>query len=251
MRKLCFYIQKGGVGKTTIAATAALGIARQGRKTVLVDADPQGNASSWYCGQTAEIEHDITDVLTGKALPAKALKEITAGLWLLPSAALGGSLKEWSETKLSQSPKAFEFLNADLAALGFEYAVYDCSPSFSQLERAVIACADEIVNPLCPEYFSVDGIEIFLFGLRSIEEAYRRKVQNNKIVLNMLNRSFARHIEFQRVIEKLDYQVFIIPQDARIAESQIARLNLYDFAPQAKSIPYFEALTASLLREGV
>ena len=247
MRKLCFHIQKGGVGKTSVSGTIAASLARRGAKTVLIDSDPQGNSSSWYCDEL--VEHDIADVLTGRAELSQVIKPLSANLCVIPVVAIGGNLKEWSETKLTQTPKAFEFLNADLASLGFDYAVFDCSPSFSQLERAVIAEVDEVINPLSPEFFSVDGIEIFLAELRTIEQSYRRKIQNNKIVLNMVNKSFARHKEFCRVIEKLDYQVFIIPQDSKIAECQIARQNLYDFAPQAKSLPYFESLTDSLMKE--
>lgn len=50
VRKICFHIQKGGVGKTSVSGAVDAGLARRGKKTVFVDADPQGNASSWYCG---------------------------------------------------------------------------------------------------------------------------------------------------------------------------------------------------------
>jgi cellulose biosynthesis protein BcsQ len=245
MKKICFHIQKGGVGKTSVSGTVASSLARQGKKTVFVDCDPQGNASSWYCGEV--IDYDIADILARRASLGQAVKHIADNLFMVPVVAIGGTLKEWSETKLVQNPKAFEFLMTDLEGIGFEYAIFDCSPSFSQLERAVIAVADEVVNPLSPEFFSIDGIEIFIAELRKIEGDYRRKIQNDKIALNMVNKSFARHREFQRVLGDLSYQIFVIPQDAKIAECQIAHKSLYDFAPQAKSIPNFEALTAALL----
>lgn len=245
MKKICFHLQKGGVGKTSVSGTVASSLARQGKKTVFVDCDPQGSASSWYCGEV--IDYDLADVLARRVPLAQAVKRIAGNLAMVPVVALGGTLKEWSETKLVQNPKAFESLMADLEGMGFEYAVCDCSPSFSPLERAVIAAADEVVNPLSPEFFSVDGIEIFVAELRKIEQVFRRTIQNDKIALSMVNKSFARHREFQRVLGDLDYQIFVIPQDAKIAECQIAHKSLYDFAPQAKSIAYFEALTAALL----
>ena len=245
MRKVCFHIQKGGVGKTSISGTVAAGLARMGKKTVFIDADPQGNASSWFCGES--IKNDLGDILSRKSSLHDALINISPSLSMVPVIAMGGSLKKWSETELNQDPKAFEFLIGDLASMGFEFAVFDCSPSFSQLERAIIAEMDEVVSPLSPEFFSVDGIEIFVAELRNIEKKYRRKIRNDKIALNMLNRSFSRHKAFQEALEKLDYQIFTIPQDAKIAECQIAHKNLFDFAPNAKSLSSFEALIKSLV----
>jgi cellulose biosynthesis protein BcsQ len=247
MRKICFHIQKGGVGKTSISGTIAANLARQGKRVIFVDADPQGNASSWYCEEV--IEHDIADVLSHHATLDQTIKTIAPNLAMLPIVAIGGTLKEWSETKLQSNPKAFEFLTADLAEKGYEYAIFDCSPSFSQLERAVIAEMDEVINPLSPEFFSVDGVEIFVNELNKIEEAYRRKIRNDKIALNMLNRSFSRHKAFQEALSKLNYQIFTIPQDAKIAECQIAHKSLYDFAPSSKSIPAFETLTRAIIAE--
>jgi cellulose biosynthesis protein BcsQ len=245
MRKICFHIQKGGVGKTSVSGAVAAGLARRGKKTVFIDADPQGNASSWYCGET--VKADIGDILAHRAGLPEAVKEIAPSLAMVPVIAIGGTLKRWSETELAADPKAFEFLAGDLAALGFEYAVFDCSPSFSQLERAVIAEMDEVVSPLSPEFFSVDGIEIFVAELRDIERKHRRNIRNDKIALNMVNKSFSRHRAFQEALAKLDYRIFPIPQDAKIAECQIAHKSLYDFAPGAKSIPAFDALTEALL----
>ena len=245
MRKICFHIQKGGVGKTSISGTVAAGLARRGKKTVYIDADPQGNASSWYCGET--VRADIGDILARRAGLPETVKDIAPSLSMVPVIAIGGTLKRWSETELTADPKAFEFLTGDLSALGFEYAVFDCSPSCSQLERAVIAEMDEVVNPLSPEFFSVDGIEIFVAELRAIEQKYRRKIRNDKIALNMVNKSFSRHRAFQEALARLDYRIFTIPQDAKIAECQIAHKSLYDFAPGAKAIPAFEALTDALI----
>ncbi|GMO41737.1 MAG: ParA family protein [Treponemataceae bacterium] len=245
MKKLCFHIQKGGVGKTSISGNVADCLARNGKKTILIDCDPQGNSSSWLC--TAEIRYDIGDVLSGGCKPESAVVPLKNNLSVLPVIAIGGHLKEWSETKLVQQPKAFEFLMSDIAAMGFDVAVLDCSPSFSMLEMALIAHVDEVINPLSPEFFSVDGIEIFQHELQKIEKANRKKILNNKIVVNMLNKSFARHKEFYEELQKLRYEVFTIPQDSKIAECQIAHQSIFDYAPSARSVAHFESLTQRLL----
>ena len=245
MRKICFHIQKGGVGKTSVSGNVAALMAREGKKTLLVDFDPQGNLSSWFCREKPD--HDIAGVITGSAGAEESLHKIEENLFLLPVIAIGGTLKTWAETELVRSPRSIEFLVSDLEKLGFEYAFFDCSPSFSLLERSVISCMDETVNPLSAEFFSIDGIESFVNELRNIEKANRRTIQNDKIVVNLLNRSFARHRAFLEELKKLRYRVFVIPQDSKIAECQIAHKSLVDFEPRAKSLPFFTELVQSFM----
>ena len=245
MRKICFHIQKGGVGKTTVTGNVATLLAREGKKTLLVDFDPQANLSSWFCMDRPE--YDIADVITGQISAEKALYPLEGGASILPVIAIKSGLKKWAETELIRSPRGVEFLISDLENLGFDYALFDCSPSFSLLERSVISCMDEVINPLSAEFFSIDGIESFVEELRNIEKANRKIIKNDKIVVNLLNRSFARHRAFLEELEKLRYKVFVIPQDSRIAECQIAHKSLIEFEHRAKSLPFFMELVHSIL----
>jgi cellulose biosynthesis protein BcsQ len=185
--------------------------------------------------------------LSGTAQAADVIREIAPNLFLLPVIAIGGDLKKWSETELIQNPKAFEFLNEDLAKLGFAVAIFDCSPSFSQLERAILAEMDEVINPLTPEFFSIDGIETFTYELGKIEKAHRRTIINNKIVVNMMNRSFVRHKEFHKELGKLNYRIFTVPQDSKVAECQIAHQPVYHFTRSARAIPEFEEIAKAIV----
>jgi len=245
MRKICFHVQKGGVGKTSVTGNIAALMAREGKKTLLVDCDPQANTSSWFYPDGAR--YDIADAITGQVSAEKVLCSLGENLSLIPVIAIGGNLKQWAETELVRTPRAVEFLISDLENLGFEYAFFDCSPSFSLLERSVIACMDEVINPLSAEFFSIDGIEAFVNELRNIEKANRRTIKNDKIVVNLLNRSFARHRAFLEELKKLQYQIFVIPQDSKIAECQIAHKSLVDFEPRAKSLPFYTELVQSIL----
>ena len=245
MKKICFHIQKGGVGKTSVTGNVAALLAREGKKTLLADLDPQANTTSWFLRE--EPEYDIADVITAHVGPEKAIRPIGSCFDLLPVIASKGSLKQWAETDLARNPRTVEFFISDLENLGYDYALFDCSPSFSLLERSVIACMDEVINPLSAEFFSIEGIESFVNELRNIEKANRRTIKNNKIVVNLLNRSFARHRVFLEELKKLQYRVFVIPQDSKIAECQIAHKSLADFEPRAKSLPYFMDLVNSLM----
>ncbi|GHU22195.1 hypothetical protein FACS1894172_15240 [Spirochaetia bacterium] len=247
MYKLCFHIQKGGVGKTTISCTIAHALARRGFRVALIDCDPQGNATSWvYPG---DMNYDIADVLLGTQPLKNVLLPVNDTLSFLPVFSVGGQLREWAESKLAKDPRAFEFLLSDLSKMDFEYAILDCSPAFTLLERAIVGVVDEVINPITPEYFGVDGIEIFTSILEEVEHANRRKIRNNKIVLNMLNKSFVRHKVFAEAFYKLNYQLFTIPQDSKLAECQAVQKSIYEYEPKARCIPEFEALIDVLVSE--
>ncbi|GHU24788.1 hypothetical protein FACS1894172_15530 [Spirochaetia bacterium] len=239
MKKICFHIQKGGVGKTTISCTVAWGLARRGCRVVLLDCDPQANTTSWVC--TKQFRYDFTDIFRGRSIDEVSVP-INDNLSLIPVFSIDGELKNWSETRLAESPRAFEFLLDDLSKMGFDYAILDCSPSFSLLEKAIVCASDEVINPLSPEFFSVDGIEIFSNILQGLERNNRRKIKNDKIVLNMLNKSFATHRAFSESLQQLNYHIVTIPQDRKLAECQGAQKSIWEYDPKARCIPAFEQL---------
>jgi cellulose biosynthesis protein BcsQ len=247
MRSIAFHIQKGGTGKTSCAGTVAAGLARRGLKTALIDCDQQGNASSWFL--TAAIDCELADVLLAQTKTEQALAEIAPCLSILPVSPLDGNLTAFAETQLIKNPKAFEFLIADLKALGFAFAIFDCSPSFSQLERAVIGAVDEVITPLTPEYFSMDGIEIFTQELAQIRKAMRRAITHDKIICNMVNRSFSHHTAFSENLKKLSYRIFTVPQDTRIPRAQIYHQHIFGFDPKSKAIPAFEEIIQTITEE--
>ena len=240
MVTIAFHIQKGGTGKTSCAGTVAGGIARLGYKTALIDCDQQGNTSSWFL--TDSIAYELSDVLTGKTETGRALKEIAPSFFLLPVSPLDGNLTAFAENHLIRNPKCFEFLIADLASAGFKYIIFDCSPSFSQLERAVIGAVDEVITPLTPEYFSMDGIEIFTKELSRIRRAMRRPIIHDKIICNMVNRSFSHHLAFRGNLQKLSFRVFTVPQDTNIPKAQIYHQSIFDYDPKSRSVPSFEEI---------
>jgi len=245
MTSIAFYIQKGGTGKTSCAGNIASGLSRFGHKTALIDCDQQGNSSSWFL--TSPITFELSDVLSGKADTSKAFIEIGPHLSLMPVSPLDGNLTAFSETQLIKNPKAFEFLLKDLEDLGFSFVIFDCSPSFSQLERAIIGAVDEVITPLTPEFFSMDGIEIFTVELQQIRKAQRRNIRHNKIICNLINRSFSHHLAFYENLNKLNYQIFTVPQDTHIPKAQIFHKNIYDFDPRSKAIPALDSLVKAIM----
>lgn len=246
MIKTGFHIQKGGVGKTSLSGNIADLAARQGVKVALVDADPQANTSTWFLGEK-QINHELADVLQEKVDIEDALVKVSPTLFVLPTFAIGGNLKLFSEMQLLEQPYIFETLLEKIEDLGFELTIFDLSPGMSRLEKAVILALDEVITPLTPEYFSIDGVEIFRAELRKLNEAYRREIIHRRIVCNAINRGFRRHRKFHKHFEDLNYELYTVAQDAKIPESQVLNMTLFEYYPKAKTIPELRRLAAAIM----
>ncbi len=244
MVKIAFHIQKGGVGKTTLSGNTAFSLALKGKKTVLIDCDPQGSLSTWLL-KTAP-DYELADVLNKTVNTATALVQLNDRLSIIPTFGLERNLKIFAETIIQRKQNCFKQLNRDLADLEFDFAIFDLSPGMSLLEMNVIASMDEVITPLTPEYFSLDGIEIFATSLKWINEDYETAVKHKKIIINNMNHSFRRHNAVFDAIKTKGYEIFTIPQDSKIAEVQAINQSIYSY-PASKTIPEFDRLTAALI----
>lgn len=243
MKKIAFTIQKGGTGKTTLAGNTAHALSRK-QRTVLVDGDPQGSSSSWLLKEAPGYE--LADVLLGAASVQQAVVYVTDTFAVLPTFGLDGALQEFADMKMVSRPFIFEDLCSELEKMGFEVAVFDLGPGMSLLEKYVILAMDEVVTPLTPEFFSLDGIQIFSNELAKINKDYRKVVQHRRIVANCVNRSFRRHMAIYEQFEKLDYELFTIGQDSKIAECQLYHQSIFDYDPGNKVIPEIEKLATAI-----
>lgn len=244
MRKVAFYLQKGGVGKTTLAGNVAYA-ASAAKRTVLIDADPQGNSTSWLLREPPE--HELADVLAGHSTAQSALVEISENLSILPTFTIGGDLQNFADWKIGSQPFIFDDLCETLAASGFELAIFDLSPGLRLLEKYVILAMDEVVTPLTPEFFSIDGIEIFTTALANINKDFRRNVQHRVIVANQMNRSFRRHRMIHDKFSSLEHVMFTVPQDAKIAEAQLAHETIFTYDPESRAIPALRKLATAII----
>ena len=166
----------------------------------------------------------------------------------MPTFGLNGNLKQYAETQLNDEPFIFEDLCAELEKISFEVAIFDLSPGMSRLEKCVLLAMDEVITPLTPEFFSIDGITIFNNELKKINKAYRRNVQHKKVVANNINKSFKRHNIYYNQFKNLDYELFTIGQDSKLAEAQIYNQSIFDYYPESKTIPEIEKLTEAIVR---
>ena len=116
-KTVAFHLQKGGVGKTTISGTLACQSALEGHKTLILDCDPQGNLSSWFLKEPPKFE--LSDVLQGRCYVGNAIVAAPEleNLSILPTFGIGGTLKNYSETKLAEEPFILQDLVKEFALM--------------------------------------------------------------------------------------------------------------------------------------
>lgn len=245
MKKIAFQIQKGGVGKTTLSGNIAFSLSLF-KKTILIDCDPQGNLTSWFV--TEPMEWEFADILLENTTIKDTLKKVRENLWFIPTFAIDGSLKNWSETTLFQKPFAFVDIISQIEKFGFEYAIFDLGPGISNLERSILACMDEVVGVAAAEFFSFDGLEMFNNELKKLKSDRRATFKNNKLVINRLNKSFALHQEYREQFNKLTYKLFIIGQSTSISDCIPSHKTLMEYDKSNKNVPELKRLTTAIMK---
>ena len=225
-KTISFHLQKGGVGKTTISGTIACQSALDGYRTLLVDVDPQGNASSWFYKNS--LRWELSDVLQGNCYVADAIVAVPKieNLFLLPTFGIGGVLKTYAETKIADEPYVLQDLVHELAK-DFPRIILDLSPGLGKLERAAIIASDEVITPMTPEVFSLDGLEIFIDELQKIKKNLRSQVRHERIIINSYDGRIRQHKDIFDAATSGVFQVFKIPVDPVFRKAQEA-----NFAPQ-------------------
>jgi len=224
MKTLAVSLQKGGVGKTSLAVSLAAELALQGSPVLLIDADPQGNASSWIGPE--ELKTELADVLAERVpLPQAIANTHLAGLSLLPTAGLGEDLRIFAEGQARDDPFCLRRLLRKAAALGFQNAVVDLSASWGPIERAAALASDQIITPVLGDSFALDGLQIFGENLKTL----RRRMETDRpvyrrIVVNAVDGRIRQHGDTLEAIRAAAgaFSVYSLPVDPafRLAQRQ-------------------------------
>ena len=244
--------QKGGVGKTTTAINLSTGLAAIGRKVLMVDLDPQGNASTGLGIDRTNRRVSSYDVLMGGASVAEAqLKTSIPGLYLIPSTVdLTGA-----ELELISLPRRAYRLREALAATvhEFDYVLIDNPPSLNLLTVNALVAAKSVVVPLQCEFFALEGLSMLMKTIERIRNSFNAELEIQGIVLTMYDkRNNLSDQVAQDVRDFLGDMVYktIIPRNVRVSEapSHGKPALLYDHKC-AGSVAYMQLASELLRRE--
>ena len=184
MKVLVFANQKGGVGKTTSAVNIASALGILGKRTLLIDFDPQGNASSAVGVRKAQVTS--YDIIIGRHTAENAIiKTEYKNLHVIPAKmALAGAEFELVdlEHREARLKNALEPIKDN-----YDYAIIDCPPSLGLLTINALTCGDGVIIPMQCEYFSLEGLSQMMQTIKQVKNLYNPKLTLTGILITMYN----------------------------------------------------------------
>ena len=241
--------QKGGVGKTTTAVNLCTVLAQKGKKVLLIDEDPQGNATSGL-GVEKGAEKSIYDVLINETSFEDVIKKTSIkNLYLCPSNInLAGAEVELVNT-ISRESKMKEKIEE--IQDNFHYIIIDCPPSLGLLTINALTAANSIMIPIQCEYYALEGVGQLMNTVNLIKRQLNKDLYIEGVVLTMndarTNLSTQVINEVKKYFKDNVYKT-IIPRNVKLSEAPSYGMPITAYAPRSKGAKCYEKLANELLK---
>lgn len=244
--------QKGGVGKTTTSVNLSASLAKLGKRVLLIDIDPQGNATSGVGIAKGDVVYCIYDILIEDELIENVLLSTKQeGLFIVPSTiSLAGAEIELVST-ISREQRLKQALKD--VQTQFDYIIIDCPPSLGLLTLNALTAADGVLIPVQCEYYALEGLSQLLSTVRLVQKHLNQELQIEGVLLTMLD---ARTNLGLQVIEEVKKyfreKVYhaVIPRNVRLSEAPSHGLPIVLYDEKSRGAETYLELAREVIKNG-
>ena len=236
--------QKGGVGKTTTCINLASGAAKAGARTLLVDLDPQCNATTGL-GLMPLQSHPL---VAGVPLRNAVFPTAQSGLDVLPGSRSFRDVEALTRDDPDGAARVRHQLSAGLKA--YDLVFLDCPPSLGPLTRTALAGASEVLMPIQCEYFAMEGLAQMIEVIRDVMDMPAVQLQFGGILLTMYDHTLELTHEVEHEVREFFGEIVfhtVIPRDVAVAEAPSHGKSVIDYAPRARGARAYVELCMEVL----
>ncbi|MCH5156602.1 MAG: ParA family protein [Clostridiales bacterium] len=246
---IAFSNQKGGVGKTTTVINLAAYVAMWKRKVLIVDFDPQGNATSGFGVEKNNLEQTCYDVLMGDNQAKEViLPTMIDNLWILPS----NSDLAGAEVDLVSVPSRERVLKHALEPIkdDYDYIFIDCPPSLGLLTLNALVASDSVIIPIQSEFFALEGVAQLLNTFKLVKQRLNPQISINGVVLTMCDMRTTLSKQVTAEIKKyFNDKIYTtpVPRNIKLVESPSFGVPVVLHAPHSSGALAYQALARQFI----
>ena len=242
--------QKGGVGKTTTAINLSACLAEKGKKVLMIDLDPQGNATSGFGLERDKIENTVYELLISDELTIKDClqKDVLENIDILPSNVnLSGAEIELIGIKRKEFilKKKLEPVRDD-----YDFIIIDCPPSLNMLTVNALTTADSVLVPIQCEYYALEGLSLLVHTISLVKKRLNASLEVEGVVFTMYDSRTNLSLQVvENVKDNLKQNVYktIIPRNVRLAEAPSHGLPINKYDPKSAGAEGYRSLAQEVI----
>ena len=240
--------QKGGVGKTTTAVNLSAGLVHVGKGVLLIDTDPQANATINLLPEGYEPEFTIKDVFYGKKLSQAICPSVVDGLDIVPSALGFAAIESELASKIGRELKLKKALD-DQVKQQYDFIIIDTPPALDMISINTLVAADEVIIPI-HEFYALEGVAQLMKVISQVREDLNPNLKVGAILLTM----FDERTNLAKDIKQKIHEIFgdallntTIPRNIKLAEAPSHKQTIFDYASESTGARAYQDLSNELM----